>query len=387
MVREYIAFYGKKTKKNPKDTNALYAMGLLYLSLKNYELAQRNFKDAIDQSPLDADVYYYYALSLVAGKSIRAMNGREVARAEEYLKTALGMEVKCKYLALLAAIQTEYYQANNLVFPDKKVPGDYFAEAADYSPDDLEEITDNLTFRHEATRQSINRLMGKEEEDEAEYEKATNLTEEQRKSYYDYRFKPEKGAYRNVPVGVGFGIYRAVTFVGCFFLFCIMLAFDTCVGCSIKVHETIHSVDNAVRDHTKTMAKKYDSTFSPEELEQKHVEYRADSIKKAASYEKFVADNQNLSKLFTWVVNKDGTTHHFYRKTSLWAWIGVFIVFSPLIWWVLITLAGIVIPSATAIQPLDTTGKLMKIMYMRWNVTKTSPRMHKCSSTCAISFP
>ena len=368
MAQKYIAFYGNKTKENPKDTNALYSMGLLYLSLKNYELARRNFKDAIDQSPLDADVYYYYALSLVAGKSIRSMSGKEVSRVEEYINTALGMETKCKYLVLLAVVQIEYYQENKLVIPHEKGPRQLLEEAADYSPDELDEIIDNCNLRSEISKYNIDKLMGKEIEDddeeededsededyeeeddeffnllnnEEEYEKAVNLTEEQRRSFYEYWYEPEKPAHLDVPAGVGFGFKRALLLVGSVLLFLIMLSFDTCVGCSIKMDETVNSVENAVEDHVNTMVKKYDMTYSPEELEKIITEFKEDSIKKALKHEKFIAENQNLSKLFNWV-GKDGTTQHFYRKTSIWGWIGVLIVFSPLIIWIIVTLGGII---------------------------------------------
>ena len=64
LTNDYIEFFKQQTEANPKDTNALFGMGLVYMGLKNYELAQRNFKLAVDQSPLDADIYYYFALSL-----------------------------------------------------------------------------------------------------------------------------------------------------------------------------------------------------------------------------------------------------------------------------------------------------------------------------------
>ena len=49
LTNDYIEFFKQQTDANPKDTNALFGMGLVYMGLKNYELAQRNFKLAVDQ--------------------------------------------------------------------------------------------------------------------------------------------------------------------------------------------------------------------------------------------------------------------------------------------------------------------------------------------------
>lgn len=52
-------------KSSPRDVNSLFGKGLVYLALQNYELASLNFKTAVDLTPSDPDVYYYYALSLL----------------------------------------------------------------------------------------------------------------------------------------------------------------------------------------------------------------------------------------------------------------------------------------------------------------------------------
>jgi len=199
VAQEYIKFYQQKTKDNPKDTNALYSMGLLYLNLKNYELAQRNFKEAIDQSPMEADMYYYYALSLVAGKDIGSMSGKEIERAESYLKTALGIETKCKYLVLLASIKEEYYVMNHMIIRDE-TPKELLNTAKDYSPDELDEITENCKFRGKNTQKNINKLLNRQykgADNEAEHHNTAHyhnvghdLTEEQRLAYFDHYDEP-----------------------------------------------------------------------------------------------------------------------------------------------------------------------------------------------------
>ena len=204
IAKEYIDFYSEKTKENPKDTNALYAMGLLYLNMKNYELAQRNFKEAIDLSPLDADVYYYYALSLIGGRNLKTLDGKDIDRIEEYLKTAISMETKCKYLMLLIAIKNDYYTANGLRVRGDSA-NDLFNMAKDYLPEDLDEILEHAAIREKRTLNCFDIVLGRANEadtngeddedsdpDEEEDEAYVNLTAEQRKQFFDYRFKPIK---------------------------------------------------------------------------------------------------------------------------------------------------------------------------------------------------
>ncbi len=210
VANEYIAFYAKKTKKNPKDVDSLYAMGLLYLNLKNYELARHSLRDAIDRSPLDAEVYYYYALALLAGKNVKTMPASEVGRAEQYLGTAIRMETRCKYLALLAVVKQEYYIQNQLVVQGD-TPRSLFEQAMNYSPDELDEITEHCILCSTDTRFNLDILTGAATLDDArtggldiqgvespgmkECEAAYNLTAAQRRHFYDYRFEPRKPEY------------------------------------------------------------------------------------------------------------------------------------------------------------------------------------------------
>ncbi len=105
MAAEYIQYFQEATKKNPKDTNSLFGMGLVYLGLKNYELAQRNFKEAVDLSPLEPDTYYYYALSLFEGKNPAHIEPGKANKIEEWLHTASNYQPKRKYLTLLLVLR------------------------------------------------------------------------------------------------------------------------------------------------------------------------------------------------------------------------------------------------------------------------------------------
>jgi len=81
--------YKMVVAKNTGDGEAHYAIALCYLQLGLHELAIKNFKRALELMPDDADVYYYYGLSLLRGRRPKLLSLTEVKRIEEYLETAL----------------------------------------------------------------------------------------------------------------------------------------------------------------------------------------------------------------------------------------------------------------------------------------------------------
>ena len=122
-------------------------MGLFYLGLKNYELAQRNFKEAIDLTPMDADVYYYFALSLFAGRSPRVLDHQEAERINSYLQTAIQMHEKRKYLILEMVLKQGYFEAQGLKYSGN-TPNSLFETIQTISPevDEIDEIETHLNI-------------------------------------------------------------------------------------------------------------------------------------------------------------------------------------------------------------------------------------------------
>lgn len=170
VAQDYIKYFTQKAKENPKDTNAMYSMGLLYLNLKNYELAQRNFKEAIDLSPFDADMYFYYALSLIGNRPLKELHSSEIKRIEEYLNSAIAMETKCKYLMLLMAIKQEYYVQNGLKI-NGETPNELYERALEYAPNDLDDITEHIVLRDQDIIEKIKKAQGIDITKEAKSEK------------------------------------------------------------------------------------------------------------------------------------------------------------------------------------------------------------------------
>ena len=114
VTEDYIRHFKEQTHANPKDTNALFGMGLVYMGLKNYELAQKNLEEAVKLSPLEPDIYYYFALSLFEGHNPKHINPNTADRIEEWLHTASNRQEKRKYLVLLMVLRQCHYVDNGL---------------------------------------------------------------------------------------------------------------------------------------------------------------------------------------------------------------------------------------------------------------------------------
>ena len=152
LTNDYIEFFKQQTDANPKDTNALFGMGLVYMGLKNYELAQRNFKLAVDQSPLDADVYYYFALSLFEGHNPMHLKNTITTRIEEWLHTATNRQAKRKYLILQMILRQGAFVANGLQVKGEQ-PVELFERICTMVPeaDEITELEEHIQITDQQT--------------------------------------------------------------------------------------------------------------------------------------------------------------------------------------------------------------------------------------------
>ena len=152
LTNDYIEYFKQQTDANPKDTNALFGMGLVYMGLKNYELAQRNFKLAVDQSPLEPDIYYYFALSLFEGHNPMHLNNKVTARIEEWLHTATNRHAKRKYLILLMILRQGAFVANGLQVKGEQ-PIELFERICTMAPeaDEITELEEHILITDQQT--------------------------------------------------------------------------------------------------------------------------------------------------------------------------------------------------------------------------------------------
>lgn len=183
VTNDYVNYFKHKTEENPKDTNALFGMGLVYMGLKNYELAQRNFKKAVDLMPLEPDVYYYFALSLFEGHNPKHLQPQVSERIEEWLHTASNRQEKRKYLILLMVLRQCAFVANGLQFKGES-PIELMEKIRKIMPeqDDVREIRDHVKITDRQTLEWLDELQSGKRKQENDSDRVMRYGSTQ----YDY---------------------------------------------------------------------------------------------------------------------------------------------------------------------------------------------------------
>ncbi len=101
----------------PEEKNDL-ALALCYLLVENFILAKKKLASLIENDPAEPEPYYYYALTLINGRTIAEITMREAKTITGYLQTAMAMDENFIFPKLLfALICIEYYEANDLIAP------------------------------------------------------------------------------------------------------------------------------------------------------------------------------------------------------------------------------------------------------------------------------
>lgn len=159
-VKEYRAQFQEQVEACPKDSNAQFAMGLTYLGLKNYELADEHFIKAVQLTPSNPDVYYYTALSMFHHRSVMNLSKAEMARIEEWLHTAVQMQPKRKYLILQMILRQGMWSMGMNVDTDKLSPAELMKQArvTTQEEDELQEIEQHVLITDEKTQFLLNKL-------------------------------------------------------------------------------------------------------------------------------------------------------------------------------------------------------------------------------------
>ena len=169
VANEYIALFKEQTASNPKDTNALFGMGLVYMGLKNYELAQKNLEEAVKLSPLEPDIYYYFALSLFEGHNPKHLNPHTADRIEEWLHTATNRQQKRKYLVLQMVLRQCAYADNGLQVKGES-PLELMEKIRNMIPetDDVHEILEHVQITNKQVKEWLKEIQSGERNKESD---------------------------------------------------------------------------------------------------------------------------------------------------------------------------------------------------------------------------
>jgi tetratricopeptide (TPR) repeat protein len=115
QVAKYLKHYNEIIKNDPNDNDGLLGLGLCYLQMGTFQLAEKCFLKIIESSPEISQAYYYYGISSIKGRRIKILSLTEIRKIETYLLTAIQIDDGTpQYKLLLAMIKKDYYEANGL---------------------------------------------------------------------------------------------------------------------------------------------------------------------------------------------------------------------------------------------------------------------------------
>lgn len=118
-IKKYIAKYSQVLRQDPENMEALQAVGICYLKLGLFDLAEKILGKLVDCHPMEAGGYYYQGIALLKGKKPRIASMKVVREVERLISTACELEPENgRNDALLAVVRHDYYVRNGLRIPD-----------------------------------------------------------------------------------------------------------------------------------------------------------------------------------------------------------------------------------------------------------------------------
>jgi len=88
------------------------------LNLKNYTIATKLLEKEIENNPINAEAYYYCALTLTNGKAIKSLAFSTIKKINSYINSALELEENAKFYFLSAIINYAFFQENGMILPE-----------------------------------------------------------------------------------------------------------------------------------------------------------------------------------------------------------------------------------------------------------------------------
>ena len=105
-----ILLLNQMAEKNPDVPQIPMALGIFYLTNGAYQYALPQFKKAVELDPMNADAYYYTAVSLLGGVKPFIKNLKQIQEIVENLNLAEQLEPKAVYYYLHAYVAYDYYK-------------------------------------------------------------------------------------------------------------------------------------------------------------------------------------------------------------------------------------------------------------------------------------
>lgn len=112
---KYLKYYKELISKEPQNSEGLLGLGLCFLQMGTYPLAQKYFEQLIEYSPEVSQSYYYFTLSFIRGRRLMCISLKDAKLIETYINTAIQLDDSHpQYKLLLAMLKRDYFEMNGL---------------------------------------------------------------------------------------------------------------------------------------------------------------------------------------------------------------------------------------------------------------------------------
>lgn len=325
QAADYRAQFQEQVAACPKDSNAQFAMGLTYLGLRNYELADEYLIKAVQLTPSNPDVYYYTALALFHHRSVMNLSKAEMDRIEEWLNTAIQMQPKRKYLILQMILRQGMSSMGVNVDTDKLAPAELMNQARQtvQEEDEMVEIEQHVLITDEKTQILLSKLTNQQEEtgdfegsptideaiaqyqnfcsmprnDDNQYLKFATLADEDvRVNFFNHLFYPETPNYLSKP-GYLQPIWRTI-WKG----FIALMAWGIMIGVIEKL-----DLINTDGTRVKTVQERIEDLNTKKMTKQQIKDAKA---KAQADFEEEMELDAQMRKLYYFYIDEEGKGHY-----------------------------------------------------------------------------
>ena len=414
---QYRAEFQEQVAACPKDSNAQFAMGLTYLGLKNYELADEYLVKAVQLTPSNPDVYYYTALSMFHHRSVMNLSKAEMNRIEEWLNTATQIQPKRKYLILQMILRQGMSSMGINVDTDKQTPAELMKQArvTVQEEDEMREIEQHVLITDEKTQILLDKLKGGETQsdggsrilekalnsysefcdmprlDDAECETENIIrleNEEERQNFFRNLYYPES-PYIEAKPGYWGPIWRTI-WKGCVAAF-VWVIFVVIVGTCDWV-ETFPAHIETVQErmaelNTKKMTKKEIAEARDRAELSFAKESAADSTRTRLFY--LYKDEENKVHYLSPKISEEQIAEHedmeYLGMVKGWkGWMGIALIFLPLIVWIIATITRFSSTAAERKKIQDENDERVRLFDEALEAHRNRPTINEFKAFCSL---